>query len=56
MTRAVKLIIGVRSVLQTVLPDRDLTVTWANAYEHRETLDVENLLRGRANRRATYRT
>jgi hypothetical protein len=42
---AVKPITGVRSVLQTVLPDRDLTVTWVDVCKHRETLHVENLFK-----------
>jgi hypothetical protein len=39
--RAARAITGARSALQTVLPDRDLTVTQANTREHRVTLDLQ---------------
>jgi hypothetical protein len=43
--RAARLITGARSVLQTFLPDRDLTVTGANVCERQETPSLENCLK-----------
>jgi hypothetical protein len=41
MMPAAKPITEARNALQTVLPDRDLTVTQANVRKPRETLDLK---------------